>query len=119
MLEELRAAIVHALEPVGSSSILVGFRPLDQYGFSRSVLAAPLAADDLMLDRRGRDLLVLVLVTTVLGGIAAFWLSGIAARELARPIGALRSAALALAGGASGSALEIDPTACRVPAKDG
>jgi nitrogen fixation/metabolism regulation signal transduction histidine kinase len=43
---------------------------------------------------------VLVLVVTALGALAAFWLSGIAARTFARPIDTLRRGALAVAGGA-------------------
>ena len=50
------------------------------------------------LGRRARDLGVLVLFATAIGALAALWLSGIAARQLARPIGSLRHAALALAG---------------------
>jgi nitrogen fixation/metabolism regulation signal transduction histidine kinase len=42
---------------------------------------------------------VLVLFATALGAAAALWLSGLAARQLARPIGALRSAARAVARG--------------------
>jgi nitrogen fixation/metabolism regulation signal transduction histidine kinase len=39
-----------------------------------------------VLDRRRRDLTLLVLFATAVGGIAAFWLSGIAARVLARDL---------------------------------
>ena len=53
-----------------------------------------------MLDRRRRDVTVLVLVVTALGALAAFWLSGLAARTFARPIDTLRLGALAVAGGA-------------------
>ncbi|HEV7991961.1 MAG TPA: hypothetical protein VGP25_09060, partial [Gemmatimonadaceae bacterium] len=63
------------------------------------VLAAPARVDDLQLDRRRRDLGVLVLFATAVGAAAAFWLSAVAARELARPIGALRVAARAVARG--------------------
>jgi two-component system nitrogen regulation sensor histidine kinase NtrY len=55
--------------------------------------------DDLQLDRRRRDLGVLVLFATAVGAAAALWLSAVAARELARPIGALRVAAKAVARG--------------------
>jgi nitrogen fixation/metabolism regulation signal transduction histidine kinase len=63
------------------------------------VIAAPARVDDLLLDRRRRDLGVLVLFATALGAAAALWLSGMAARQLARPIGALRAAARAVARG--------------------
>src|SRR5213075_2444145 len=42
--------------------------------------------------------------------LAAFWLSGLAARELARPIGTLRQAALSIAGGSRVPPLETEPT---------
>ncbi|HTR78639.1 MAG TPA: ATP-binding protein, partial [Gemmatimonadaceae bacterium] len=110
-LEELNEGLVSSAEALGSAKVLVGFRPLVREGFSGAVLAAPLTADDLMLGRRRRDLGVLLLMTTVLGAIAAFGLSGIAARQLARPIGTLRTAALSLAAGAPLPPLEGEPTA--------
>jgi two-component system nitrogen regulation sensor histidine kinase NtrY len=66
----------------------------------RLVLSAPARSDELALDRRRRDVAVLVVFVTVLGALAAFWLSGIAARTFARPIDTLRRGALAVAGGA-------------------
>src|SRR5205807_2950031 len=51
----------------------------------------------LALDRQRRDLSILVMFATALGGVAALTLSGLAARELSRPIGSLRRAALAIA----------------------
>jgi signal transduction histidine kinase len=50
------------------------------------VLAAPARSDELVLDRRRRDLTLLVLFATAVGAIAAFWLSGIAAKILARDL---------------------------------
>jgi len=50
------------------------------------VLAAPARSDDLVLDRRRRDLGMLVLFATAAGALAALWLSGIAARRLARDL---------------------------------
>src|SRR5262249_2415240 len=43
-------------------------------------------------------------------GLAAFWLSGAAARQLAKPIGELREAALSIAGGNRTAPLDPDPT---------
>ena len=63
------------------------------------VIAAPARVDDLLLDRRRRDLGILVLFASALGAAAALWLSAVAARQLARPISALRSAARAVARG--------------------
>jgi nitrogen fixation/metabolism regulation signal transduction histidine kinase len=79
------------------------------------VLAAPARVDDLALGRRARDLGILVLFATAIGALAALWLSGIAARQLARPIGSLRKAALALASGEREPALEGRPTAEFLP----
>jgi nitrogen fixation/metabolism regulation signal transduction histidine kinase len=56
-----------------------------------------------------------VLFATAIGALAALWLSGIAARQLARPIGSLRQAALALAGGEREPKLEGQPTAEFLP----
>ena len=64
------------------------------------MIGAPARADELTLGRRRRDLGVLVLFATAVGALAALWLSGIVARQLARPIGTLRQAALSIAGGA-------------------
>jgi nitrogen fixation/metabolism regulation signal transduction histidine kinase len=52
----------------------------------RYVLAAPARSDDLVLDRRRRDLGMLVLFATAVGALAALWLSGIAAKRLARDL---------------------------------
>ena len=103
----LRAGISHddALattreEPVGAGTALVGFRAVevaDQPG--RYVLAAPARTDEVGLDRRRDDLLILLLFAAAAAALAALWLSGAAARQLAKPIDALRRAALALAGG--------------------
>ena len=52
----------------------------------RYVLAAPARSDDLVIDRRRRDLGMLVLFATAAGALAALWLSGIAAKRLARDL---------------------------------
>src|SRR5688500_20326768 len=52
----------------------------------RYVLAAPARTDDLVLDRRRRDRGMLVLFATAAGELAALWLSGIAAKRLARDL---------------------------------
>jgi nitrogen fixation/metabolism regulation signal transduction histidine kinase len=96
-------------EPLGDDEEgLVGYRPVS--GAQPSILAAPARADELSLARRRRDLGVLVLFATALGGLAALWLSGIAARQLARPIRNLREAALSIGGGERVPALEPQPT---------
>ena len=52
---------------------------------------------------------MLVLFATAAGGLAAFALSGVAARQLAQPISALRGAALAIAGGEREPTLAAEP----------
>jgi two-component system nitrogen regulation sensor histidine kinase NtrY len=85
---------------VGQVSTLVGYRaaPIGA-AEPRIVAAAPARTDELSLDRQRRDLGILVLFATAAGALAALWLSGIAARTFARPIGALQRAALAIAAG--------------------
>jgi nitrogen fixation/metabolism regulation signal transduction histidine kinase len=94
-------------ETLGDEQVLVGYRSLPTRTL---ILAAPARADEASLARRRRDLGVLVLFATVIGGLAALWLSGIAARQLARPIRNLREAALSIGGGERVPSLEERPT---------
>jgi two-component system, NtrC family, nitrogen regulation sensor histidine kinase NtrY len=73
------------------------------------VLATPARGDEFALDERREDLGMLVLFATAFGVLAALWSSGIAARALARPVGALREAALSLAAGNSEPELGAAP----------
>ena len=98
------------LQRVDGASMLFGFRSFSDEGRPSIVIGAPARADELALGRRRRDLGVLVLFATAVGALAALWLSGIAGRQLARPIGELRRAALSLAGGARTLPLETEPT---------
>ena len=98
------------LERVDGSAALFGFRSLTGPAMTPTIIGAPARADELALGRRRRDLGVLVLFATAVGALAALWLSGIAARELARPIGALRVAALSIAGGARSFPMDTEPT---------
>ncbi len=77
----------------------------------RVVIAAPARADDVTVDQRRRDLGFLVLLVTAGGAVAALWLSGLAANELARPVGALRAAANAIARGEREPGLAGEPPA--------
>ena len=86
-------------EQVGSATIRFGYRAWVDSAGMRLVLSAPARSDELALDRRRRDVTILVLVVTALGALAAFWLSGLAARTFARPIDTLRRGALAVAAG--------------------
>ena len=98
------------LEPIARTSLLFGYRSFADDGRPALVIGAPARADDLELGRRRRNLTVLVAFATAVGALAALWLSGLAARQLARPIGELRAAALAIAGGVREPPLESDPT---------
>ena len=89
-----------ARQDVGGVPTLVGYRAAAiPGGAPRLVVAAPARTDELALDRQRRDLGILVLFATAAGALAALWLSGNTARTLARPIGALQRAALAIAAG--------------------
>ncbi|MEO7521135.1 MAG: HAMP domain-containing protein, partial [Gemmatimonas sp.] len=94
----------------GEQRALVGYRRLPQME-SRVILAAPARGDEYALDARREDLGVLVLFATALGALAAMWSSGVAARSLARPVGALREAALAIASGRRAPSLGAAPAA--------
>lgn len=98
------------LEKVDDTPALFGYRAFTAPNAPPIVIGAPARAAELALGRRRRDLSILVLFSTVVGAFATFWLSGIAARQLARPIGELREAALSLAGGARTPPLAAEPT---------
>ena len=84
---------------VGGVTTLVGYRVLMDTRSARIIIAAPARRSEQTLERQRTDLGVLVLFATALGALAALWLSGLVARGFAAPIGALRSAALDVAGG--------------------
>jgi len=94
--------------PTGRTSSLVGYRRVRIAGdgsmdrdstSSSAVVASPARGNEYELDERRTDLAVQVIFALSLGALAALWLSGVAARTLARPVGTLREAALALAAG--------------------
>jgi two-component system nitrogen regulation sensor histidine kinase NtrY len=92
---------------VGQTPTLFGFRALDDGAQGRrTVVATAARGGELDLDRQRRDLTVLVLVVTALGALAALALSWLAARQFQQPIGTLRQAALAIAGGEREPVLE-------------
>ena len=97
------------IEQIGDSPTLFGYRSLTDATSPPAVIAAPARATDAPLGQRRRDLGVLVLFVTALGALAALWLSGAAARQLAKPIGSLREAALAIAGGSRTPPLDPEP----------
>ena len=71
---------------LGVSKVLFGYSTALGPAQERYVLAAPARSDDVVLDRRRRDLGMLVLFATAAGALAALWLSGIAAKRLARDL---------------------------------
>ena len=80
---EVSAATV---EKLGDAKVLFGYSAVIGPDRERFVLSAPARSDDLVLDRRRRDLGMLVLFATAAGALAALWLSGIAAKRLARDL---------------------------------
>ena len=97
---------------VADVPLLFGYRTFAMEGSGRAVLAAPAPFTERVLDRERRDIGVLVLFAASLGALAALGLSGLAARELERPVGALRLAALRIARG------ERYPAPERAPARE-
>ena len=71
---------------VGATRVLFGYRSASGPRQEHYVVAAPARSDELTLDRRRRDLAILVLFATVVGAFAALLLSRIAARRLARDL---------------------------------
>ena len=87
-------------EQLGQQHAMVGYRSLDAATYpARYLLAAPARPDALDLDRRRNDLLILLVFAASAAALAAFWLSGVVARQLASPIEVLRRNALAVAAG--------------------
>ncbi|MGE5749019.1 MAG: sensor histidine kinase [Gemmatimonas sp.] len=77
---------VSARQTIAGSTMVWGYRSAPSAGSDSYVIAAPARSDEISLDRRRRDLTLLVMFATVVGAIAAFWLSGFAARILARDL---------------------------------
>ena len=84
---------------VAGLPLLLGYRSFAMSGAGRAVLAAPAPFTERVLDRERSDIGVLVLFAASIGALAALGLSGLAARELERPVGALRLAAQRIARG--------------------
>jgi len=102
-------------EPLAGATGMMGYRVLPTAVAPNMVIAAPARVDDFALDRRRRDLGVLVLFASALGAAAALWLSAFAARQLARPIAALRGAARAVGRGETELPLPRDTASEFVP----
>ena len=65
----------------------------------QTVLAAPRLLDDESVRAQQGDLVLALVLATVVGLLAAMYLAGFAARQLAKPVAALREAALAVGRG--------------------
>jgi signal transduction histidine kinase len=100
---------------IGPREVMFGYRVLPVGGAPDLIISTPARGGEEALDVRRRDLGVLVAFATVVGALAALWLSGGAARSLAQPIGRLRKAALAIAGGELAPTLPERPPAEFVP----
>ncbi|HEX5439161.1 MAG TPA: ATP-binding protein [Gemmatimonadaceae bacterium] len=98
-LRQSREVYTSRVARVGGDRMLFGYQPAVGPLGQEMVVAAPARGREEAMGQRRHDLGVLVLFATVIGAIAALWLSGMAARSLALPIGRLRGAALAIAAG--------------------
>jgi signal transduction histidine kinase len=65
----------------------------------QAVLAAPQLLDDERVRQQQEDLVLALVLGTLVGLIAAIYLAGLAARRLAKPVAALREAAIAVGRG--------------------
>ncbi len=66
----------------------------------QAILAAPQLLDDERVRQQQEDLALVLVLATIMGLVAAVYLAGLAARGLARPVAALREAAVAVGRGA-------------------
>ncbi len=73
----------------------------------QAVLAVPRLLDDESVRQRQEDLALALVLGTVVGLLAAMYLAGIAARRLAKPVAALREAALAVGRGTEPQAFPL------------
>ena len=65
----------------------------------QAVLAVPQLLDDERVQQQQQDLALALVLGTLLGLVAAMYLAGVAARRLAKPVAALREAAIAVGRG--------------------
>ena len=65
----------------------------------QAVLAVPQLLDDELVRQQQEDLALALVLGTLLGLVAAIYLAGVAARRLAKPVAALREAAIAVGRG--------------------
>ncbi len=104
--------------PVAGTNVLLSYLSTRGARGERIVVAAPAVLEEETFDRRREDLVILLLFGALSGVMAALWLSGLAARQFARPIGALRDAAVAVAAGERAPRLDQAPPSEFVPVFD-
>ncbi len=101
--------------PVAGTNVLLSYLSTRGSRGERIVVAAPAVLEEETFDQRREDLVILLLFGALSGVLAALWLSGLAARQFARPIGALRDAAVAVAAGERAPRLDETPPSEFVP----
>jgi two-component system, NtrC family, nitrogen regulation sensor histidine kinase NtrY len=104
--------------PSAGRNVLLSFLSTRSERGERIVVGAPALLEESALAQRREDLVILLLFWAMLGGVAALALSGLAARQFARPIGALRDAAFAVARGERAPRLSGAPPSEFVPVFD-
>jgi signal transduction histidine kinase len=103
---------------VAGTNVLLSYLSTRGARGERIVVAAPAVLERETFDQRREDLVMLLLFGALSGVLAALWLSGLAARQFARPIGALRDAAVAVAAGERAPRLDEAPPSEFVPVFD-
>ena len=101
--------------PVAGANVLLSYLSTRGSRGERIVVAAPAVLEEETFDQRREDLVMLLLFGALSGVLAALWLSGLAAKQFARPIGALRDAAVAVAAGERAPRLDEAPPSEFVP----
>ena len=103
---------------VAGTNVLLSYLSTRGARGERIVVAAPAVLEEETFDQRREDLVMLLLFGALSGVLAALWLSGLAAKQFARPIGALRDAAVAVAAGERAPRLDEAPPSEFVPVFD-
>ncbi len=103
---------------VAGTNVLLSYLSTRGARGERIVVAAPAVLEEETFDQRREDLVMLLLFGALSGVLAALWLSGLAARQFARPIGTLRDAAVAVAAGERAPRLDEAPPSEFVPVFD-
>ncbi|MES3033661.1 MAG: ATP-binding protein [Gemmatimonadota bacterium] len=100
---------------VAGTNVLLSYLSTRGARGERIVVGAPAVLEEETFDQRREALVILLLFGALSGVLAALWLSGLAARQFARPIGALRDAAVAVAAGERAPHLDEAPPSEFVP----